>query len=176
MPPSRFLKLDAMALAKQAMDNGYYEKGPLTSTFVVDVDGNPIGRFIEVQGLEMSIDVEEIREGGQNDFVHKVPGRMKWPNLIFRRGITQSDNLIEWMRKSAGENFDAAANTLTRSTLGITMLSSSGWPLREWQVEEAFPVSWKGPSFSARDDDALTEELEIAHHGFRAETFPSVPS
>ena len=174
MPPSRFLKMDAASVAKRALDNNYYEKGPLTSTFIVDVDGDPVGRFLEVSGLEMSIEVEEIVEGGNNDFVHKVPGRIKWPNITFKRGITQSDNLIEWMRKSSGEVFDANANTLTRSTVGITMLSSSGWPLREWQVEGAFPVSWKGPSFSARDDDALTEELEIAHHGFRAETFPSV--
>ena len=56
-------------------------------------------------------------------------------------------------------------------TVGITMLSSNGWPIREWAVEGAFPVSWKGPQFSASDDDVLTEELEIAHHGFTAESF-----
>lgn len=174
MPLDRLKKMDLASVARQALDNGYYEKGPLTSTFVVDVDGDPIGRFTEVNGLEMEIDVEEIEEGGQNDFVHKLPGRLKWPNITFKRGITQSDNLIEWMRKSSGEVFDANDNKLTRSTVGITMLSAAGMPLREWQVEGAFPVSWKGPSFSASDDDALTEELEIAHHGFRAETFPNV--
>src|SRR5687768_3674851 len=109
MPPSRFLKMDAVSVAKRAMDNNYYEKGPLTSTFIVDVDGDPIGRFTEVSGLEISIEVEEIVEGGNNDFVHKVPGRIKWPNITFKRGITQSDNLIEWMRKSSGEIFDANA-------------------------------------------------------------------
>lgn len=152
-------------------DNSFYEKGPLTSTFVVEVDGDPIGRFTQVDGLEMEIEVESIDEGGQNDFSHKLPGRLKWPNIKLTRGVTQSDNLVEWMRQSAGEEFDGNKNKLTRSTVGIVMLSSSGRPLREWQVEGAFPVSWKGPSFSASDDDVLTEELEIAHHGFRAESF-----
>ncbi|HVM53099.1 MAG TPA: phage tail protein [Acidimicrobiales bacterium] len=152
-------------------DNSFYEKGPLTSTFVVEVDGDPIGRFTQVDGLEMEIEVESIDEGGQNDFSHKLPGRLKWPNIKLTRGVTQSDNLVEWMRQSAGEDFDGNKNKLTRSTVGIVMLSSSGRPLREWQVEGAFPVSWKGPSFSASDDDVLTEELEIAHHGFRAESF-----
>lgn len=172
MSLSRFNKVpSAQMLAKMALDNQFYSNGPLTSTFVVDIDGDPIGRFSEVNGLELSVEVEEIVEGGQNDFVHKVPGRIKWPNITLKRGVTQSDNLMEWIRKSAGEDFEGANHTLTRSTLGITMLSSGGWPLRSWSVEGAFPVSWKGPTFSAKDDDALTEELEIAHHGFRPETF-----
>ena len=172
MPLSRFKKADPKKIALEALkDNGFYGKGPLSSTFVVDVDGDPIGRFTEVEGLEMEIEIETIEEGGQNDFVHKVPGRLTWPNIRLTRGITQTDNLIQWMRKSSGEFFEGNDTKLDRSTVGITMLSASGWPLREWQVEGAFPVSWKGPSFSVKDDDVLTEELEIAHHGFTAETF-----
>ena len=41
-------------------DNSFYEKGPLTSTFVVEVDGDPIGRFTQVDGLEMEIEVATI--------------------------------------------------------------------------------------------------------------------
>ena len=48
---------------------------------------------------------------------------------------------------------------------------SSGVQSAGRSVEGAFPVSWKGPQFSASDDDVLTEELEIAHHGFKAESF-----
>ena len=152
-------------------DDAYYEDGPLTSLFVVDVDGELIGRFTEVNGLQLEIDVEEFEEGGVNSFVHKLPGRMKWPNITLKRGITQSDNLFTWMQKSSGEGFSAEGDKVTRSTLGITMLSQNGSALREWQVEGAIPIKWTGPSFAATDDDALTEELEIAHHGFRAETF-----
>ncbi|MDC3332360.1 phage tail protein, partial [Ilumatobacter sp.] len=32
----------------------------------------------------------------------------------------------------------------------------------------AFPVKWTGPSFSASSTDMAEEQLEIAHHGFRA--------
>ena len=152
-------------------DTTFYDAGPLKSTFVVDVDGLTIGRFTEVEGLQVEIDVEEIEEGGVNNFVHKVPGRIKWPNITLKRGITQSDNLLAWMQKSSGEAFDGNANTLTRSTMGITMLGSTGDALREWSVEGAFPIKWTGPSFAASDDEALTEELEIAHHGFTAESF-----
>jgi phage tail-like protein len=152
-------------------DDAFYERGPLTSTFVVDVDGQPIGHFTEVQGLEVEIEIEEVSEGGQNHFTHKLPGRMKWPNIRLKRGMTQTDNLLAWMQKSSGEGFDGEKSKVKRSTLGITMRGANGTALREWQVEGAIPIKWVGPSFAAANDDALTEELEIAHHGFRAETF-----
>src|SRR3954451_10829618 len=165
------MSLEKMLQDLIAGDNQFDADTPISSTFVVDVDGETIGRFSEVNGLELTIEVETIEEGGQNDFVHKLPGRITWPNITLKRGITQTDNLMTWIRKSAGEDFEGADHTLTRSTFGITMLSSSGSSLRSSSVEGAFPVSWKGPQFTASSDDVLTEELEIAHHGFRAETF-----
>jgi phage tail-like protein len=164
------VSLERTLRALLSSDDQFDADTPISSTFLVDVDGEAVGRFLEVSGLEVTIDVEEIEEGGQNHFVHKLPGRMKWPNITLKRGVTQTDNLLTWMRKSSGEDFEGANKKLTRSTLGITMLSSAGKALRTWSVEGAFPVSWKGPSFASSDDDVLTEELEIAHHGFRAET------
>ena len=55
--------------------------------------------------------------------------------------------------------------------MGITLMAPDGTALREWSVEGAFPIKWSGPSFAASSDDVLNEELEIAHHGFRAESF-----
>jgi len=45
-------------------------------------------------------------------------------------------------------------------------MSADGKRLRTWTLQEAFPVSWKGPDFSLANDDFLVEEVEIAHHGF----------
>jgi phage tail-like protein len=153
------------------VDDGYYKHGPLTSSFLVKIDGQEIGHFTEVNGLELSIEVEEVEEGGVNSFVHKLPGRMSWPNITLKRGITQSDNLLAWMQKSSGDGFTGEGDKVTRSTMGITMLSQSGSPLREWSVEGAIPIKWTGPSFASSDDDAPSEELEIAHHGFQAKSF-----
>jgi phage tail-like protein len=149
-------------------DTGYYEDNPTAATFLVEVDGQPIGRFIEAQGLTIEVAVEEIQEGGQNGFVHKLPGRMSWPNLVLKRGLTESDNLIAWVNKSSGEGFAAANNKLARSTAAITLVSAGGTRLRAWEIEGAFPVKWSGPSFAAGADDNPEEELEIAHHGFRS--------
>lgn len=138
------------------------------ATFLVEVDGVEIGHFMEVSGLELTVGVEEIQEGGENSFVHKLPGRMTWPNLVLKRGITQNDSLIKWVNKSSGEQFAANGNKLTRSTAAITLIGPGGKRLRAWNFDGAFPVKWTGPTFAVTSDDMAVEELEIAHHGFRA--------
>jgi phage tail-like protein len=141
------------------------------SRFLLEIDGVEIGVFREVSGLELTVAVEEHQEGGQNGFTHKLPGRMTWPNLVFRRGITDSDALFDWVQKSSGDGFAANGNKLQRSTGAVTALASNHDRLRSWSVEDAFPIRWTGPRLDIASGEALEEELEVAHHGFRAKTF-----
>lgn len=150
-------------------DDHFLSHSPFGATFIVEIDGNRAGQFREVSGLELSIDVEEVKEGGQNGFVHKLPGRMSWPNIVLSRGVTQSDLLFAWAEQSAGEGFAGSGNQLYRATVSITMTSAQAKRLRTWKIEGAFPVRWKGPQFSVDSNDHLVEELEIAHHGFKSE-------
>lgn len=149
-------------------NDGFDADRVTAATFMFEVDGVEIGRFMDVGGLEVTVGVEEIEEGGENNYVHKLPGRMSWPNISLKRGITQNDSLLAWLNKSSGEQFAASGNKLTRSTAAITLIGPSGQRLRSWEFAGAFPVRWKGPDFSANSADTAVEELEIAHHGFRA--------
>ncbi len=151
-------------------DDQFLEGGPYSATFRVEVDGKAVGQFTEVSGLEVTIETDDIFEGGQNGFVHKVPGRMTWPNLVFSRGVTQNDKLLSWVNESSGEGFAKKGNKVGRSTVAVIMTDQQGKALRSWELEGAFPVRWKGPQFSSSGSDALVEELEITHHGFRAVT------
>ncbi|MET0909196.1 MAG: phage tail protein, partial [Ilumatobacteraceae bacterium] len=82
-------------------DNDFYDEAVTSATFLFEVDGVEIGRFREVSGLEVNIETEDVPEGGQNSFVHKLPGRMTWPNITLKRGVTQSDALLKWLNKSS---------------------------------------------------------------------------
>ena len=151
------------------MPNDSFDNERVTaSTFLFEVDGVEIGRFMEVSGLEVTVGVEELEEGGENNYVHKLPGRMTWPNITLKRGITQNDTLLSWLNKSSGEQFAASGNKLERSTAAITLLGPSAQRLRAWEFDGAFPVKWKGPDFAVTSSDMATEQLEITHHGFRA--------
>ena len=141
---------------------------PVASRFLFEVDGVEIGLFGSVRGLAVSSQTEDVREGGQNGFVHHLPGRLEWPNIVFSRGLTQSDALFDWMNKTAGEGFAANSNKMTRATGAITAISSDGERLRSWSLAAVFPVRWTGPDFDSANSTALSEELEVAHHGFKA--------
>ncbi len=143
---------------------------PVSSSFLLEVDGVPIGTFGSVRGLEVTVSVEEYAEGGQNGYVHQFPGQMRWPPLIFSRGLTDSDALFTWMQKTAGEGFDGAGGKLTVATAAITVLDVAGTRLRSYDVTGAFPVRWTGPVLDVTDGSPLTEELEVVHRGFRART------
>ena len=143
---------------------------PIANRFLFELDGVEIGIFREVQGLSVTVGVEEIAEGGQNSYSHRVPGRMTWPNLVFRRGVTESNALFDWLSKSSGEGFAGNKNSLTKSTGAVTAIDHVGNRLRAWEFIDVFPVRWKGPEFAVESTEPLEEELEVAHHGFRAKT------
>lgn len=136
-----------------------------SSSFLIEVDGLTIGRFTEVSGLSINIDVEEYKEGGENGFVHKFPGRMTWPNITFKKGVTSDDAFMKWVQASVGTGA-ASSGKVARSTAAITLLSPTGKRLRGWNIVDAFPVRWTGPNFSSSSSEVVMEELEIAHHGF----------
>lgn len=139
-----------------------------TAKFIFEVDGVNIGSFMEVSGLEVSVETEDVSEGGQNSYVHKLPGRMTWPNITLKRGVTQQDELLKWLNDSSGEKFAANGNKLTRKSAAITLLDRTGKRLMSWDFVDAFPVKWTGPSFATSSSESPAESLEITHHGFRA--------
>ena len=141
---------------------------PFAGKFVFTVDGLTIGAFTEVSGLSVQIDVEDLAEGGQNQYTHKLPGRMKWPNLVLKRGITDTDNLFAWFAKSSGDGFAGAGNRIEPRQGSIALMDAAGKPVRTWKFTDAYPVKWTGPKLAASSRDLAVEELEVCHCGFQS--------
>ena len=144
---------------------------PVVSRFLFEVDGIEIGVFREVSGLEVTVALVPTNEGGLNGYTHQLPGRMEWPKIVFKRGLTQSDALFTWLNKSSGDGFAGAGNKVVRHTGAITAISHAGERLRAWQLQGVLPVKWKGPAFTIEGKNTLEEELEIVHYGFTTKTF-----
>jgi len=134
--------------------------------FKLKIGALNIGAFTEVSGLGVEVKVEEVAEGGQNQFVHKLPGPMSWPNIVLKAGVTDAVDLFTWLSKSSGEGFSGNSNSLTRESGTITLIDGRNQSIRSWTFAEAFPVRWTGPTLAAGSNELAQEELEIAHHGF----------
>lgn len=150
------------------MAKAYTVDPPFVGKFTFEIDGTTIGAFTEVSGLTVQLDVEELAEGGQNGYTHKLLGRMKWPNLVFKRGLTDTNALFEWLMTVSGEGLTAAGNKVTPRNGKISVLNAAGQAMRTWTILEAKPVKWTGPRLAASSRDLAIEELEVCHSGFRA--------
>ncbi|HYN95004.1 MAG TPA: phage tail protein [Pilimelia sp.] len=140
---------------------------PFAGKFVFEIGGLTIGAFTEVSGLSVQIDVEELAEGGQNGYTHRLLGRMKWPNLVLKRGLTDSDALFAWLLEYSGDGLSGKGNKITPRTGRVSVRDAAGRPMRTWEFSDAKPVKWSGPKLAASSRELAVEELEVCHSGFR---------
>jgi phage tail-like protein len=139
---------------------------PFTGRFTFQVDGVELGSFMEVSGLSVQVEVEELVEGGVNGYVHRLPGRMKWPNLLLKRGVTKSDVLFAWL--ASMQQGYSSGKPEKPSNASVVLCGPQGDEVRRWSVEGAYPVKWTGPKLAATSNELALEELEICHRGFRS--------
>jgi phage tail-like protein len=130
-----------------------------SSHFKVSVPGLTIGTFRECNGLSMEFDVFEWAEGGNNEFVHHLPGRMRYPYLTLSSGMTDDLAMQQWFWKTREQ---AELKEVT-----IELQTQDAQTKRAWTFADAFPVRWTGPSIAADASALSTESLEIAHSGLK---------
>ncbi len=136
-------------------------KDPYQSfSFLVEIQGLIVGGFSEVSGIQAEVEVEEIREGGVNDHVHRLPKSTKYPNVVFKRGITDSDALWSWHQ-------DVINGKIARRTVFVVLRDASGNEKWRWSFIDAYPVKWVGPDLKADSNAVAIESLELAHNGFK---------
>ena len=68
----------------------------------------------EKQPAQAETETEEVKEGGVNDYVYKLPKGTKYPNLILKKGMTISNELWDWHRK-------VVAGKIKRKTIYIIL-------------------------------------------------------
>lgn len=118
-------------------------------------------RFQEVTGLSAEVNVEEIREGGQNRFAHRLPNGAKYGNLVLKRGLLDDSDVAAWCR-DAIENFIFEPKDVT-----VYLLNEEHEPLATWHFLKAWPVKWSITDFKAQDNALVVETLELAYRRFR---------
>ena len=148
------------------MSDTYYP--PVAFSFEVSIatPGNPHGApvatiFQEVSGIATAIDLEEVSEGGENTFAHRLPAPPKHANLVLKRGIAKASSpLFAWVAAAVNGTFATPADP---RTLLVNLVDGSALPLVSWIFLDAWPVRWEVSSFDATGNDIVTESLELAY-------------
>ncbi|MGI8856586.1 MAG: phage tail protein [Thermomicrobiales bacterium] len=126
--------------------------------FYVQVDSITAAVFTEVGGIQVETAFFDYEEGGNNGFVHRLPGRTKASNLTLKRGMSKSNDFFKW-------HADITRGKIDRRNVSIIMFDAGGNELMRWNLLRAYPVKWVGPQFNATGGQMVIETLELAHEG-----------
>jgi phage tail-like protein len=129
--------------------------------FDFKLDNVKVATFTAVDGLTAEYVVKTYEEGGENGYIHQLPGRVKYSNLKLTRPVDSgSKALAAWFSSLAKQQ------KLTRDTATVIAYNDNKEVVAQWNLRDVYPVRYTGPSFSAENGKVLTETLELAHNGF----------
>ncbi len=125
--------------------------------FSIELDGITRAGFRECSGLENSQNAGEYREGtDKNLSVRKIPGLVTHSDITLTRGVTADRRLWDWREKVMKGNVD-------RHDISLTLLDDFGNRKITWNLFDAWPRQWTGPSFNATTDEIVVEQLVLAY-------------
>lgn len=128
---------------------------------VQDIQGKNEGSFQEVSGLNIKLGKEDIKEGGENRFIHRLPSRPQFENLVLKRGMVKGSKLLDWI-EDATQQFIFEPKTVT-----IILMDADGTPLVTWQFSNAYPVSYQVSPFKAQEGAIVLETVELCYDYFQ---------
>jgi phage tail-like protein len=138
-------------------------KDPLRGfRYLVEIEGIVSGGFARVKGLSREVKLESHREGGVNDYEHKLVTQVSYSVVVLERGLAL-DDLWKWA-------LAAADGDVTRKTVWVRLQDEADQKAWAGQIESAFPVKSSSSDLDAVSPQVVMESLEIAHHGLRKAT------
>jgi len=117
-------------------------------------------QYQQVAGLSAEVELEEVAEGGENRFKHKLPKRSKYGELILKRGLMTKSKVFAWCRE-ATEQLD-----IKPMDLQIALLDAKHLPQATWTVVNAYPVSWSISDLNAAEGSVVIESLKLGYDYF----------
>jgi len=118
-------------------------------------------RFQEVSGLTVDINLDTYYEGGENRFVHRLPGRSKYGDLVLKRGMTLVSGVTAWCI-DAIENFNYQPTNML-----ISLLNEDHLPVSSWYIKNAIPIKYDITGLNAEQNQIVIESVTLRYEYYR---------
>lgn len=143
---------------------------PFTNfNFAVEItqigDASPFvsAAFSECDGLEMTMDVKTIREGGNNGQQVRLIGPLNFGTLSLKRGMTANFDLWTWFDK-------LQQYPMVRANVDVVLYAPNGTDVRaRFKLARCLPIKLKAPALNAKDGTLAIEEMQIAYESLALE-------
>jgi phage tail-like protein len=122
--------------------------------------------FSECDGLEMTMDVKTIREGGNNGQQIRLTGAYNYGQVTLKRGMTANFDLWNWVN-------DTLANPGLRADVEVVYLTEDGKTARaSFVLSRCLPTKLKAPPLNAKDGMVAIEELQLTYESLTVKRKP----
>lgn len=123
--------------------------------FVVAVDGLDEIAFAEVELPAAEIETIEYREGAdRTNASRKLPGRVRYGNVVLRRGIDGRLALWEWFKA-------VRDGQPIRRDVTITLLDEQRQPVQQWRFRNAWPSKYDPSDLNGKGNEVFVETMEL---------------
>jgi phage tail-like protein len=140
---------------------------PFTNfNFAVEIDVKGVSQkllcnaaFSECDGLEMTMEVKTIREGGNNGEQIRLTGPLSYGQLSLKRGMTADFDLWDWFSavlRPGGVKLRGSATVVVFAQDGVTERA-------RFILKRCLPVKLKAPPLNAASGGIAIEELQLAY-------------
>lgn len=118
-------------------------------------------RFQEVTGLTVDVNLDTYNEGGENRFVHRLPGRTRYSDLVLKRGMTLVSGVTAWCI-DAIENFNYQPTNML-----ISLLNEDHLPVSSWYVANAIPIKYDLAGLNAEQNQIVIESMTLRYEYYK---------
>jgi phage tail-like protein len=124
--------------------------------------------FAECDGLEMTMDVKTIREGGNNGTQIRLTGPINYGQVTMKRGLTENFDLWYW--------FDLMLTQPSlRADAEVVIFAPDGTTERaRFLLSRCIPTKLKSPPLNAKEGAVAIEELQLSYESVSL-TMPKQP-
>lgn len=129
-----------------------------TFKFGIEIAGIVEAMFTDCSGLSVERETLPVEEGGVNDYVHKLPDRIKYGAVTLKRGVADTA-LWDWFCKGLYDG------KVERKNVSIVLFSDDRSKSKRWNLSNAYPTRWQAGEFRTDSNQTFVETLEIVHHG-----------
>ena len=124
--------------------------------FYLEIDGLVEGAFAECSGMKAEREIITYKEGGLNNYAHKLPGRTTYGDITLRKGVMFTIELWDW--------FEEGIKDGKVKKRDFTIFQHSSYfniPSRWYHIKDAYPVSWEGSSLKTDSNQLSMESLTL---------------
>ena len=164
-------------MADQASQASELTKLPFTAfNFQVEIDVPSMkldklygASFSECDGLEMTMDVKTIREGGNNNEQIRLLGPLNYGQITLRRGMTDNFDLWDWFNRLVQAPSKDIREDLRGNATIVLYAENRVTERARFALSRCLPVKLKAPGLNAKDGIVAIEEMQLVYESMTME-------